>query len=84
MKNVELGDLVECKITKFKGVVTGYATMLTGCDRAVVQPPVDKQGKNQESLWVDVASLKVLKKQYVKPEQVTGTKPGGWPTKDKP
>lgn len=81
MENVELGDLVECKITGFSGVVTSYAKCLTGCDRITVQPPVKKDGKHPDSLWFDVAAVKVLKKQKVKSKEVQGEKKGGWPTK---
>lgn len=81
---VNLGDEVECKITGFKGIVTGYAKMLTGCDRVVVQPRADKDGKMSESSWLDVAAVTILKKSKVKQSEVQGIKKGGWPTKGKP
>lgn len=85
MKNeVELGDEVACKITGYKGVVTAYAKMLTGCDRVIVQPPIDKDGKMVDSTWIDVASVEVIKKRKVKNKDVQGEKKGGWPTKGKP
>lgn len=85
MKNVvELGDQVKCKVTGFSGIVTSYAKCLTGCDRVTVQPPIGKDGKHPDAMWIDAAAVEVVKKHKVKPEQVqepVGGKRGGWSTK---
>ncbi len=70
MKIVELGDEVKCKVTGHKGIVTAIAKCLTGCDRAEVKPPCDKDGKMMDGYWIDLAALEVTKKQKVKPESV--------------
>ena len=81
MKRAELGDLVKCKVTGFEGVVTSYAKCLTGCDRITVQPPISKEGKMQDCIWLDVDAVEVIKKNKIKQEEVTGEKKGGWPSK---
>ena len=76
---IELGDEAKCKVTGFQGIVTSIAHCLTGCDRATVQPPVNKDGKFPDAMWVDVAALKLIKKGKVKPAHVQEQ-----PTKEKP
>lgn len=84
---VELGDRVECKISGFVGIVTAIAQCLTGCDRAEVSAPMKKTGEKGDSYFFDVAALKVIKKQVVKPshvqepEEKQGRKVGGPPTR---
>ena len=86
---IELGDEVKCKITGFRGIVTSYAKCLTGCDRITVQPPVKKDGKHPDSLWFDMAAVKIIKKGKVKASSVQEQvapfgevqKRGGGPTK---
>lgn len=67
---VELGDLVKCKITGFKGIVTATSQCLTGCDRIGIQAPIQKDGKYGEYYWVDVAAVEIIKKGKVKPNSV--------------
>lgn len=59
---IEHGDTVQDKITKFKGVATGRASYITGCDTILVAPHIDKDGKHIGSQWIDVARLKIVKK----------------------
>lgn len=86
----ELGDEVVCLVTGFKGIVTSTAQCLTGCDRVVVQPPVGKDGKHADSLWVDVNAVKIVKKGKVKPTMVQAPideparKVGGPPSRNFP
>lgn len=86
----ELGDEVECRITGFKGIVTNISRCLTGCDRLVIQPPVDKDMKHADSLWFDVTAVKILTKGKVKPESVQAPddeperKGGGPPSRNFP
>lgn len=51
-----LGMTVRDRITGFTGVVTGYCQYLTGCNQALVVPPL-KDGALQESQWLDVQRL---------------------------
>jgi len=87
MKNdkVELGDEVKCKVTGFRGVVTSIAKCLTGCDRCTIQPPVKRDGKHPDAIWVDVACCEIIKKSKVKTNTVQeldgpNKKLGGPPT----
>jgi hypothetical protein len=51
-----LGLTVRNRITGFTGVVTGHVEYLTGCNQALVVPPV-QDGKLPESQWFDVQRL---------------------------
>lgn len=66
MKIAELGDLVKCKITGAKGVVVAISKHLYGCDRLGFQPQAGKDGKLPDSIWGDIESVDVVKKQVVK------------------
>lgn len=57
---IELGQKVKDRITGFEGVVTGRCAYISGCDQALVTPPVDKEGKHVEAHWFDVQRLQVL------------------------
>jgi uncharacterized protein YodC (DUF2158 family) len=76
---VELGDEVQCKVTGFKGIVTGTQQCLTGCDRVHVQAPINKEGKFGENYNLDEASVKIITKQKVKPQSVQETVKKGGP-----
>lgn len=51
-----LGLTVKDRITGFTGIVTGYVEYLTGCNQALVVPPM-KDGKLPASEWFDVQRL---------------------------
>lgn len=52
-----LGFTVTDRITGFKGVAVGHVEYLTGCNQALVVPPVDSDGKLREGQWFDVQRL---------------------------
>lgn len=57
---VENGVTVEDRITKFRGVVTGMVTYITGCDQALVAPQgLNEKGEIRDSAWVDIQRLVV-------------------------
>jgi hypothetical protein len=62
MKNqIELGVVAKCKVTGFKGVITGHCRYLTGCDTYLVQP--ETSGENNtwvDSRWFDVNRLEFV------------------------
>lgn len=60
-----LGHRVEDKVTGLTGTVTSIGFDLYGCIQAIVNPGLDKDGKSRDSLWFDVARLKVLSDQPV-------------------
>lgn len=77
-QEIELGDEVRDKITKFSGIVVGRAQYLTGCDQASVLPTVSEPGKYPGVTWFDEARLEVVRKGAVPPEtvQAQDRKPG--------
>lgn len=70
MTNVEqhfelLGKKVKDKVSGFAGVVNSICFDLFGCIQASVAPPMDAQGKLQESYWFDVTRLTVVSEKPV-------------------
>lgn len=57
--SIWLGSKVRDKITGFSGIVTGFATYITGCNQLLVQPSIDKDGKWVDSLWMDEDRLEL-------------------------
>ncbi len=57
---VELGDTVRDKITGFEGIAIEMATYLNGCVQFEVQPPINKEGKIPDSVWIDEQQLVVI------------------------
>ena len=56
---IKLGCTVRDTITGFTGVVTGRVQYITECAQALIQPPVDKEGKFVDSQWIDEPRLEV-------------------------
>lgn len=55
----ERAVIAQDKITGFKGVVTGHADYITGCDQYLIQPGV-KDGEWKEARWFDEGRLVVV------------------------
>ena len=71
---MEMGWSVKDRITGFAGVVTGRAEYISGCNQALVAPPLGKEGQHRDSQWLDEQRL-----ERVGDEQVTldnGSNPG--------
>ena len=84
MTEIKLGMKVKDKITGFTGIVVSYSKHMNGCDRAWIQPPVDKDGKNIDGAWFDVVTLEVINEKLCqKTPKETSYKPGGFPSKIK-
>lgn len=62
-----LGLRVEDRITGFKGVAVSVGFDLYGCVQAIVNPGMGPEGKLGESVWFDVARLKVMDPEPVMP-----------------
>jgi hypothetical protein len=60
-----LGLKVEDKVTGYKGIVCSVGFDLYGCIQVIVNPGIDKDGKFQESSWLDISRLKVIDKKPV-------------------
>jgi hypothetical protein len=63
---VNLGDEVRDTVTGFSGIAVSCHTYLQGCNRITVQPPVDKDGKNQDTCSFDEPQLEVITPQKIK------------------
>ncbi|HEX7125031.1 MAG TPA: hypothetical protein VF406_04540 [Thermodesulfobacteriota bacterium] len=57
---IELGVAVKDKITGFRGIVTGRAQYITGCDQYLVTPHADEKGDLKDGRWFDEQRLDVL------------------------
>jgi hypothetical protein len=77
MNKVQVGDKVKCKVTGLQGIVTGITTYLYACERAMIQPSVDKDGKVPDIFCCDVPQLEVLEKGVVLPTFETMSRTGG-------
>lgn len=64
--SIKLGDKVKCKITGQEGIVTGLVQFITGCDQAIVQPPLDKAKAKPATFWLDIHAAEVVKAGAVK------------------
>lgn len=58
--NIELGRTYKDKITGFVGVCTGHCLYISGCDQALLQPPIDKDGKKVDPGWYDIQRLELV------------------------
>ena len=78
---IQLGVKAKDKVTGFKGIITGRAQYLYGCDQYVIVPEVNKEG-NAEGAWFDEGRIEVIGK-GICPKDVQVEKPGG-PQRDAP
>jgi len=69
---VELGDVVEDKLTGVKGTAIGHTVWLNGCSRVTVQPAELKDGIPVEASTLDEKDLKVTKRAKPLPAVKTG------------
>lgn len=67
---IELGVFVADEVTGFRGIVTGKASYLTGCDQYLVQPKSKQAGEGNEAdytwvegRWFDVNRLRFIRKE---------------------
>jgi len=70
-----LGIRVRDRITGFAGVVTGEVTYISGCNQALVTPPVDEKGQLRDAQWFDVQRLERTDETVIELEN--GTRRGG-------
>lgn len=55
-----LGNEVQAKVTKLRGVVTARSENLYGCNRYYIQPPVGDDKKVPDGWWVDEDDIEVV------------------------
>ena len=75
-----LGALVKDPITGFQGVAVAYTVYLTGCNRVMVQPPIDKDGKIPDAMMIDEETLHILEDSKESEEEQPKDR-GGPPTR---
>lgn len=56
----EHGKEAKDQITGFKGVVTGRADYITGCNQYLLVPTVDNDGKKVDAHWLDENRLELV------------------------
>ncbi len=54
---ITLGRTYKDKITGFKGVATGFAAYISGCNQVLLAPPAGQDGGIIESQWYDEQRL---------------------------
>ena len=54
---MQLGITVVDKVTGFTGIVLGFVQYISGCNQALVSPPLAQDGSFRESQWFDVQRL---------------------------
>lgn len=52
--------MVRDRISGFAGYITGIVNYLTGCNQALLQPPMKLNGDFVESKWIDIERLEWL------------------------
>jgi hypothetical protein len=60
-----LGLKVTDRVTGFTGIVSSVCFDLYGCVQLTVNPGLDKDGKQKDSLWYDYNRLKIICKKPV-------------------
>ena len=59
---IELGDLAEDTITKYRGVVVAFSKHITGCDRFTLQSQDIKDGKIPDAYTFDVTTVRLVER----------------------
>lgn len=54
---MQLGVKAKDKITGFQGTVVGFCQYLSGCNQALLVPPVKEDGSFAEGHWLDFQRL---------------------------
>lgn len=74
---ISLGDHVKDAITGMEGIAVARVDYLTGCTQICISPKVDKDGKLQDSHYVDESRLvRTNMKGFVPPADEVAAHPG--------
>ena len=71
-KEIQLGDTVKDIHTGFTGVAVIKLIFINGCIQFEVAPKVNKKNELQESVGIDIQSLKVVKRKTPPRKKPTG------------
>jgi len=55
----ELGLKAVDRITGFRGTITGLVAYISGCNQALLTPPVKEDGSLDDARWFDVQRVEV-------------------------
>jgi hypothetical protein len=82
---VELGDLVQDRVSGFTGIATSLTEYLNGCRRVQISPKVKDDNSLDNERYFDEPQLKVIESQAFKRVENSseGARPGG-PRPDTP
>jgi hypothetical protein len=69
---LNLGAKMKDKISGFTGIAIAKTYWLYGCERIVLQPPVDKDGKIPDTACFDVEQLELIEPRFGRAETTTG------------
>lgn len=78
---IQLGLKVRDRVTGFEGIAVARIEYLTGCMQIGISPPVDKEGKLQDTSYFDHTRVEVVD---VKPVLNQTNQDRGGPNRDCP
>lgn len=64
------------KVTSFDGVISSVCFDVYGCVQVCLTPPVNKEGKLNESYWFDVKRVEVSAERVMNPPAFASVKAG--------
>lgn len=79
MKQIQLGNKVRCTVSGFTGIAISRVEYMNGCVQFGIKPKVGKDGKLEESIYIDCEQLEV-----VGPGVKIAPKQSGGPSTDAP
>ena len=59
---IKLGQQAKDKVSGFKGILTGRASYITGCDQYCIAPTVGKDGEVKDGRWFDEGRIQITGK----------------------
>lgn len=60
MGYIELGSRVKDIVTGMTGIATSRKQDMNGCEQYCISGKIDKDGKMQDSYWIDHAQLEIV------------------------
>lgn len=73
-ESIKLGSKVRDKVTGFTGIATARVEYLHGCVQIEIMPPVDKDNKKPDSIYIDEPRLEAIEEKAV---NIKSTATGG-------
>ncbi len=76
--NGVLGHRVKDVVTGLVGIATGHVVYLSDCNQVLVNPGLNKEGKLQNSHWIDEQRLSIVGGKSTKKITLDNTKTPGF------